>query len=281
MIIKENPQFAYFLGWMYSDGCITKDRRCNSKTVKIHINKKDSEVLNCFDEIIDWSKGFDSEKYITLRKNNLEFAEILENKYGVLQRKSYENKDNLHFPKLSKELYQYFLRGLFDGDGSYSIVNNNPSIIHIGFITVSKTFIYELQAFLQKINIESKIKIEIPNKIRKQTAYILRIRKKSEVKKFIEFVFADKLEYSLQRKRDRALFFLKEYKTNSEIAKIRYANSKIKFNSFLTKDIREKARNTRNIKLKTGEIKPSMLGRRHSKETKLKMRKSHLKNLPK
>lgn len=85
----------------------------------------------------------------------------------------------------------------------------------------------------------------------------------------------------MQRKRDRALFFLKEYKTNSEIAKIRYTNSKIKFNSFLTKDIREKARNTRNIKLKTGEIKPSMLGRCHSKETKLKMRKSHLKNLPK
>ena len=51
--------------------------------------------------------------------------------------------------------------------------------------------------------------------------------------------------------------------------------------SDLTKDIREKARNTRNIKLKTGEIKPSMLGRCHSKETKLKMRKSHLKSLPK
>ena len=205
--------------------------------------------------------------------------ETLENKYGVLQRKSYENKNNMHLPKINKNLFQYFIRGLFDGDGTYTIVNKNPECIHIGFITVSESFVYELKNFLQKVNINSELKIELAGGRRKQTAYILRIRKKSEVKKFIEYVFADHLEYSLERKKNRVLFFLESYKTNSEIAKINYLKRGIKLQDYLTKEVREKARNTRNKRLASGEIKPSMLGKHHSEETKLKMRNSHLKQL--
>ena len=131
--------YAYFLGWMYSDGCITSDKRCNSKTVKIKIKSSDEEVFTHFSDITNWKKGYlNNGKYVCLSKTNLELATNLIN-LGVLERKSYENKYNLKLPKLDDNLMPFFIRGFFDGDGTYYYANKQTYLLYTECISVSHT----------------------------------------------------------------------------------------------------------------------------------------------
>lgn len=107
--------YAYFLGWMYSDGCITSDKRYNSKTVKIKIKSSDEEVFTHFLDITDWKKRYlNNGKYVCLNKTGLKLATDLIN-LEVLERKSYENKNNLKLPKIDGSLMPFLLENSLMG----------------------------------------------------------------------------------------------------------------------------------------------------------------------
>lgn len=106
---------------MFSDGCITKDKRCNSWITSLKIHKKDEDVLQCFSGITDWNIHYEgkAKQYVSMRKNSNKLVEKLK-KFGMLERKSYENKELLRIPEeITDEFFPYFLRGFIDGDGSY------------------------------------------------------------------------------------------------------------------------------------------------------------------
>ena len=114
-----DAKFAYFLGWMYSDGCITFDRRCNSAVVKIKILKTDEETLRLFSDITDWNFHYEKDRYVTMRKNSNDLAMRLIH-YGVLPHKSYINHLSLRRPfEITDKYMPYFIRGYFDGNGTY------------------------------------------------------------------------------------------------------------------------------------------------------------------
>lgn len=151
--LNYDAEFAYFLGWMYADGCITSDKRCNSKTVKIKILKSDKDVFRHFSKITKWRMNEEGENYICLHKTSKDFGNKLI-ELGVLPRKSYENKNNLHFPKgIPDSLIPFFIRGFFDGDGTYYWGNKCTNVLYCECASTSETLMKEMSEYLEKYKI--------------------------------------------------------------------------------------------------------------------------------
>ena len=115
---------AYWLGFLYADGCIASNRN----TVEIALSIEDIEHLYKF------KKFMDSEHPITTRHMKLGEAcriairdDVLKNdlvNLGCVPKKSHI----LKFPtykQIPKEMINHFIRGYFDGDGS--IVNTEKT----------------------------------------------------------------------------------------------------------------------------------------------------------
>lgn len=115
IIQKNSPESHYFIGWIASDGYI--DQKNNR--VKLEICDKD--VLDNFKRILNYSgeikksikrKAHHKQAYrlnITNVKMTNDFVDI-----GIKQAKS----KTIEMPKINKEHYYHFLRGLIEGDGS-------------------------------------------------------------------------------------------------------------------------------------------------------------------
>ena len=156
MVDLNNEKGAYFLGWMYSDGCVYKEKRTkNSYVIKLKIIASDEKVLNNFMHITEWSKTYEMNKrYVCIRKTNTDLAESLIY-YGVLPRKSYENSLELLLPKIDNIYIPYFIRGLFEGDGYISMHSKTAMIVAL--CGRNKNLFEEIQKYLLEFNIESKL----------------------------------------------------------------------------------------------------------------------------
>lgn len=101
---------AYWLGFIYADGCVYKNR------LTIGLNKKDINHLYKFCDFIQYDR--DKVKII---KSGLSIVYIISKKlisdlykYGIVPRKSYIN---LQPPNIDKRFECSFWRGVLDGDG--------------------------------------------------------------------------------------------------------------------------------------------------------------------
>ena len=115
---------AYFLGFIYADGCIHIERPANrtkpSYVFRIGLNVKDRETivklaeeLNYPIEKISLVKSTNSN---ALRIRNQKLFDDLY-KQGVRPNKTVVG---VEIPNLPNELIGHFIRGYFDGDGCYS-----------------------------------------------------------------------------------------------------------------------------------------------------------------
>lgn len=257
-----NAKFAYFLGWMYSDGYIGFDKRCNSAVVKIKILKSDEKTLRLFSDITDWNFHYEKDRYVTMRKNSNDLAKRLIY-YGVLPRKSYVNHMSLRRPKaITDELMPYFIRGYFDGNGYYTWESKKNYLLFCGCTAKCFNLFKDFQSYLSIHNIKSSIREQ------RVDFYALRIRTREDVKRFVELVFKDHLELVLDRKFEKVKTFLENYHTTRELQSI----AKIGAISPLSNpEIHQKAMRTRKENIRKGISKPSMLGKHHSEETRKKM----------
>lgn len=144
----DTPDKAYWLGMMFSDGSITKERQVN-------LELKDEEHILKFQKAIGaknhkiniikdqrWSKECVCYK-LGLRDQKL--AEDLK-KYGCVPNKSYIQFD---FPNIPEEFYPDFIRGYFDGDGSVYFTNNKYKLSFVG----NDIFLISLKKILNKPNL--------------------------------------------------------------------------------------------------------------------------------
>lgn len=212
----ESPLEAYFFGWMITDGCISNYKKAYSWCTKLKIHKDDEDVLNLFLNLSSFTKKQEKNtNCIAITSYNKEFALNLVS-LGCLPRKSKEeNEMNIHFPKLKEELYPYYIRGLFDGDGSYYF--RNKINLNCSLYGRNLNLFKELSDFLnEKLNIAPEIRF-VKNKYR--GIWVFRIRKNKDVKIFIDYVFSDTsdLTLSCKRKMDKIIQFKKNYKTVFEI----------------------------------------------------------------
>lgn len=115
----DTEEKAYFLGFIYADGCIYKN------TLKISISSKDIDILEKFKTCINSNhpirETFPSTNFgnktsmISLELTHKKLCDDLK-KFGVVPNKTFK----IIFPEnLDPKLYNHFIRGYIDGDGSF------------------------------------------------------------------------------------------------------------------------------------------------------------------
>lgn len=208
--IINNSEKAYWLGFIYADGYVTSGNRWGielSSIDKNHLEKLIKVLESNIRLKFRKRKNFiiETEMCGFLINNKTMYCDLL-NK-GVLPNKTYI----LEFPNeeiLPKCFYSDFIRGLYDGDGSFTI-NSFESIykdkkynnthIEISFVGKNKNFIIKLQNVINKeTNINARV-----DYIKRDDLYSIRISNKQDCLKFINYLYNDNC-VKLERKYNKS-----------------------------------------------------------------------------
>ena len=190
----DTPNKAYILGLLYSDGCNYPPQH----RVKLELQERDKSILDKINVEIKSDKPL---AFVNLNNKNSNWQNTyrldITNKHisdklvelGMVQNKSLI----LEFPIwLDYSMYAHFLRGYMDGDGH---IEWNSS----KFITIVGTnqFCNHIKEFCKNtLDIDCSI-CNTANK--SSNTKLLYIHKKSNVKKFLDFVYND-AELYIERK---------------------------------------------------------------------------------
>lgn len=145
---------AYWLGFLYADGCVTSDHR------RVDLTIKDREHVEKYCDFM----GVGRNAMRTITCNNLEYYEVRLNssrlassmiRNGVVPRKSLI----LEFPSdniVPKYLVRHFIRGYFDGDGCVKTrfrqyhESSNLNIVCEMSLVGTSDFLSGVQTFFEK-----------------------------------------------------------------------------------------------------------------------------------
>ena len=190
----DSKEKAYWLGFLYADGCINIDKRkSGTRRLMIRIKMYDKQLIDQFANAIGFNPSYiqlnDKNGMLRIILGNKELTDDLMNQ-GIVPRKS----KVITLPELqNRDLYLAFLLGFFDGDGTEGTTK----------ITSGS------RKFLEQIKILFKLDFKIHQKQGKGVGYDLYLGKKL----FNEML--DNYKNSLTRKRHT-------FSTGSErIAKIK------------------------------------------------------------
>lgn len=207
---------AYFLGFLYADGCLfaLRDKKGSKDFgIRINIHHEDGYILEKIKETFPFFR------LTPLKGNELlnRAPQILLEYYGrfiyrdfrdngLIERKSYENKDKLFLPTLSDDLMRHFIRGFFDGDGSISIAKSRPNLRRVDMVGVSKATITEMYNYFCKIGLKPDVfRTKAPNPLNgkgRQVVYIIEWLKIDSVLALKEYLYKDSTIH-LKRKKEK------------------------------------------------------------------------------
>jgi len=157
----DTEEKAYWLGFIYADGSISRNRNKEPQGLKITLAVEAEKHLNKFAKAIDYSGEIRGPHYVkykykgdikqsecfSLELCKKEFAEDLIN-HGAIPNKTYV----VQFPKLRKDLIRHFIRGFFDGDGC--ITDKITRYKDIVYRTASMSITGAVPEFLERIYLE-------------------------------------------------------------------------------------------------------------------------------
>lgn len=188
----ETEEQAYWLGFLYADGCIHQYK--TSKIIELTLQKQDYSHLVQFARFVDFGGEIKYREKQQAYRVSFGSAKMFDDlvKLGCVQRKSLI----LTFPDESivpKELQRHFIRGYFDGDGHLGIVLTAHYLFRK---TVSllgtKEFLSKLLEVLPfevgAVNIIKKCKNNDSNN------YYFQLRKE-ESKLFLDYIYKDSSIY--------------------------------------------------------------------------------------
>lgn len=208
---------AYWLGFLYADGCVLERHRKSTKKLKsmmleLSLCNEDKTHLEKFVKCLDGNIPI---KEKTVKLNGKEYKAVRINvcctelcrdlcKLGCTPKKTLSLKLP-NYDIVPKNLYRHFLRGLFDGDGCISIINQKQIIINLSGI--EKT-IYD---FVDKL-ISCGVLRTFPT-IRQDPrshAVQLFIHGKDQIKDVLDYFYSDCTIY-LDRKYNKYLDYYKDF----------------------------------------------------------------------
>ena len=222
----DSHEKAYFLGLLFADGCVGKNR-ANDKSVghiSISLVEDDSYILDAFKKAL----GFPDKKVITERESKSEKRQKSKSfkisskkaakdivSLGMKERKTYVGG----VPILDKEYTPSFILGFFDGDGCAYIRESEKHKEKKCSFEFACNFDIALfiQNFLKENGIESQIK-----KGDNKEMWILKCSGNMQCAKFFSLMYKEKynLPVFLKRKYFKAKYFLEKFR----------ALTKLKFN---------------------------------------------------
>ena len=205
----DSEEKAYWLGFIYADGYIRERKTGNSLEIKLAV--KYIKHLELFREHlksthkitegvnkVKYKGGISQSKICCIAIYSSKIVESIK-KQGVHSQKTF----SITKPNIEEKLMNHFLRGYFDGDGSFSF-NSSKYIIKTQIVSASDDFqnfiIEELKKNQININLYSQIKLQIQNKI--------------DNLKFYDYIYKNATIY-LARKKDKYEEFRRYYKYNN------------------------------------------------------------------
>ena len=184
----DNELSAYWLGFMYADGCVEKQNKYGEQTFKIAIHEKDRELLENFK--IDINSTYPIREDHSRGKEHVQVIQQLRSQKTVDDLKRLgcvENKSLiLKFPSIEQvplEFLPHFIRGYFDGDGSISKYKRQQTYsydFNISFVG-TESFIKGLYEYIQMGSI-------ITDK-RKKNSWYLNINGNQQIIKFYHLLY--------------------------------------------------------------------------------------------
>lgn len=188
----DTEEKAYWLGFLYADGCV----HTNNNEISLNITDKDhiekfKKTIGAINHNIGTTidKRFNNAKplyYFTIKDKHLHSDLI---KWGCVPNKTLLIEK---IPNIPRDYVSHFIRGYFDGDGSlhYLKGSNNYRISFVG-----------TKSFLQDIQKELEVqKISLSNTSTGK-AYTLQIAGRKQVIRILNYLYKDSLkENRLNRK---------------------------------------------------------------------------------
>lgn len=208
----DTEEKAYWLGFLYADGCIIN--HCNNLVLSLALSEKDYNHLvlfQCFletDKPIHTYSGNHNNKYCRLVITDRHLCNELIEK-GCFQRKT----GKVTFPKfLPNELIRHFIRGYVDGNGciTYHMCGKNKNRFAFAIkIDSTKEMLYEFNKFLP---VKNKKDIPTLGKRRKNEVndYSLEFGGNKQTLNILNYLYNDSNIY-LQRKYDKYLLLKNMY----------------------------------------------------------------------
>ena len=186
---------AYWLGFIFADGCIDKYDRLHinlAKYDKSHLEKFLIQ-LNSNIEIRDRKNNIG--EYVNLSIKNSNIVKSLYS-LGVNYNKTYDSK----MPKIEEKYISDWFRGYFDGDGSIGMYKDKT--MKYGFIPKANIAVLsdDMTNFISSILKNKNIKHSI-NKDKKSNLNHINIRSINSVIKMFEFIYNNSnIDNRLERK---------------------------------------------------------------------------------
>lgn len=211
--VIDSSEKAYWLGFIYADGYVTSQNRWGIELSIQDYNHLEKLIIaldsNIQIKIRKRTNFIKETEMCSFQINNKKMFDDLLSK-GVLRNKTYI----LKFPDehiVDKRFYNDFIRGFYDGDGSFTIIpfnsyykNNtyNNIQIEISLVCKNKVFIEKLQEIILK---DTFINARI-NYVKRDDLYSLRISNKKDCLTFINYLYGDS-----------SLFLERKYNKSQEI----------------------------------------------------------------
>lgn len=189
------PEKAYWLGFIWADGYITKTKSFGIELAikdKEHLEKlqKDLKSNTRIKERNKESFGKENSSCI-LEFRNLKMVSDLQN-IGLVSNKTY----NLPIPKISEKYYRDFIRGFFDGDGTY-VLNTKSYNKEISCVCYCEDFLKWIKQDFDKNKINSSLL-----KRKNQELFSLRIYDTDSILKYY-YVYWENASRFLDRKKEK------------------------------------------------------------------------------
>lgn len=226
--IIDTPEKAYWLGFIYADGFIT--RKTNGSAV-FGLTLAEEEPLIKLNQCLESDKPIGKYKKVNgYNPNSVEYklafcsdkmVSDLE-KHGCVERKTFK----LKFPNLDSGLISHFIRGYFDGDGSVFLhiqKANNTEYIMLG-VTICgiKSFLDDLSKHIGFENYIYKDK-------RKETdCYSIKLASNIGCLKLYHYLYSNANNMYLTRKKNKFDNFIKDRGSTTTISNPIYGDAEYK-----------------------------------------------------
>jgi DNA-binding transcriptional regulator WhiA len=198
--VIDNEEKAYWLGFLFADGCVRKPKSGSQLVLKLSI--KDEEHLNLFKKNIESEHNIFYSVSQVMRKNNVlsisnnctlrvSSNEMVEGliKQGCVPRKTF----TIERPRINDNLIRHFIRGFYDGDGNffYSEKTKMSAITIVSASDKFRTFLIDVMSSIPGIG-----KIHSDEK-----RYTIKIVNIEGIMNFLSYIY-DNSNIELKRKKE-------------------------------------------------------------------------------
>lgn len=205
---------AYWLGFLWADGNISKTTKRSSGPNRLNISQKLSEIehIKLFKKHINSQHKIKTYKH----KNTCELEINSRNLCMSLESYGFNTKNKrIHIPDIPSNLIRDFIRGYFDGDGCLSIYQQPHKNYYVNrqefSITGNKILLLEIRKILEeKANITKNLKVK--NYKKSPNTISIRYGKQSDIEKLYDYLYENSSIY-LKTKHNK---FLKYYSRKNQ-----------------------------------------------------------------